>query len=179
MYKYKRIKENFHISSKMGNILCQCHSFVFLFHRLVLRRLHFTCSNLAWGLYGGVDMKFCFFWSCINVIVTDYRVNVSRGTATFSQRGSTVRTQVNRPLAMGRFTIYMDKLHLPQMGRPGSSTVTSSTDRSGILHPQALSNILHAYMRNLPFLTVYLSTRREEEMEKAKEEVKTWNLDLG
>ncbi len=29
----------------------------FLFHRLVLRRVHFTYSNLAWGLHGGVDVK--------------------------------------------------------------------------------------------------------------------------
>jgi len=30
---------------------------VFLFHRLILRRVHFTCSNFAWGLHGGADVK--------------------------------------------------------------------------------------------------------------------------
>ncbi len=31
--------------------------FDFLFHRLVLRRVHFAYSNLACGLHGGVDVK--------------------------------------------------------------------------------------------------------------------------
>ncbi len=28
-----------------------------LFNRLVIRRVNFTYSNFAWGLYGGVDVK--------------------------------------------------------------------------------------------------------------------------
>ncbi len=34
-----------------------------LFHRLALIRVHFTYSTFAWGLHGGVDMKWrlaCF-----------------------------------------------------------------------------------------------------------------------
>jgi hypothetical protein len=31
--------------------------FSLLFYRLVLRRVHFVCSNCAWGLYGGVGVR--------------------------------------------------------------------------------------------------------------------------
>ncbi len=31
--------------------------FHLLFHSLVLRRVHFTYGNFAWGLHGGVDVK--------------------------------------------------------------------------------------------------------------------------
>ncbi len=41
------------------NIWWQCHSSLFsiIFDRLVLRRVHFTYSNFAWRLHGGVDVK--------------------------------------------------------------------------------------------------------------------------
>ncbi len=58
---------------------------IFVLQRLVLRRVHFTFSNFAWGLHGGVDVKCleaCLFWSCIDVIVV--RIKVSRGTEPFS-----------------------------------------------------------------------------------------------
>jgi hypothetical protein len=48
-----------------------------------------------------------------------------------------------------------------------------------ILLLQSLKNILYAVYAKISCLTVYFSTRREAEMEKAKVEVKTWNLDLG
>jgi hypothetical protein len=63
------------------------------FHRLILTRVHFTYSNFAWGLHGGVDVcgvEACLFWICIDVIVV--RVKVSRGFEPFSPWGSTVRT---------------------------------------------------------------------------------------
>jgi hypothetical protein len=56
-----------------------------IFHRLVLRRVHFTNSNFAWGLLGGVDVKWSgglFVLSCIEVI--GVRVKVSRGVVPFS-----------------------------------------------------------------------------------------------
>ncbi len=53
---------------------------LFLVHRLVMRRVHCTYSIFAWGMLGGVDVK----WSggllvliCIDVIVV--WVKVSRG----------------------------------------------------------------------------------------------------
>ena len=39
-----------------------CHMPLFLiyyFHRLILTRVHFTYSNFAWGLHGGVDVMWC------------------------------------------------------------------------------------------------------------------------
>jgi len=33
--------------------------FDLFFHRLILTRVHFTYSNFAWGLHGGVDGKWC------------------------------------------------------------------------------------------------------------------------
>jgi hypothetical protein len=39
------------------SLVANATPFDFLFHRLVLRREHFTYSNLAWGLRGGVDVK--------------------------------------------------------------------------------------------------------------------------
>ncbi len=84
--------------------------FDFLFHRLVLRRVHFTDSNLACGLYGGVDVK--RVWkldcvrSCIDVIVV--RVKVSSGIEPFSSMGTDSADTNQQP--NGR--ICMDKSHI-------------------------------------------------------------------
>ncbi len=63
--------------------------FYFLFHRLVLRWVHFTYSNFAWGLHGGVGVKcsggLLVFWTWIDVIVV--RVKVSRGFEPLSPMG--------------------------------------------------------------------------------------------
>jgi hypothetical protein len=32
---------------------------IYYFHRLILTRVHFTYSNIAWGLHGGVDVMWC------------------------------------------------------------------------------------------------------------------------
>jgi hypothetical protein len=32
---------------------------IYYFHRLILTRVHFTYSNFAWGLHGGVDVMWC------------------------------------------------------------------------------------------------------------------------
>jgi hypothetical protein len=39
------------------HLMANASLFDLLFHRLVLRRVHFIYSNFAWGLHGGVDVK--------------------------------------------------------------------------------------------------------------------------
>jgi hypothetical protein len=100
--------------------------FLLLFHRLVLRRVHFTYSTVI--LLGGCmvvwtwsGLEACLFWSFIDIIVV--RIKVSRGIEPFFPVGIDRcghYTVVNRP--MGRFAwtnhIYFLKT------QPGSSTVT-------------------------------------------------------
>jgi hypothetical protein len=42
-------------------------------------------SKFAWESHGGVDVKVCLFWSCIDVIVV--RGKVSRGIVAFYPMG--------------------------------------------------------------------------------------------
>ncbi len=74
--------------------------FIYYFHRLILTRVHFTYSNFALGLHGGVDVMWCggsfVFWICIDVTVV--RVKVSRGFEPFSPWGSAVRTLIYHPM---------------------------------------------------------------------------------
>ncbi len=48
---------------------------IFLFHRLVLGRVHFTYSNFAWGLHGGVGVK----WSGGVLVLELHRRDCGKG----------------------------------------------------------------------------------------------------
>jgi hypothetical protein len=48
------------LSLYFSNIWWQMPLFlIYYFHRLILTRVHFTYSNFAWGLHGGVDVMWC------------------------------------------------------------------------------------------------------------------------
>jgi hypothetical protein len=76
----------------------------FLFHRLVLRQVHFTYSNLTGGLHGGLEA--CLFRSCIDVILV--RVKVSRGIAPYYPMGINSPDSSQPPNG----EISLDKSHL-------------------------------------------------------------------
>jgi hypothetical protein len=99
--------------------------FYFLFHRLVSRREHFTFINFAWGLHGGVDVKYIVWrlacsWSCANVIVI--RVKVRGGIVPFSLMAID-STDTSRP---PNGEIYKDKSHL-LLNNPARTSVSIET----------------------------------------------------
>ncbi len=77
----------------------------YLFHRLVLIRVHFSCSNFAaWWLEREVVWRLSCFCSCTGKIVV--RVKVSREIVTFFQWGSTVWPTIQRGELQGQFTFF-------------------------------------------------------------------------
>jgi hypothetical protein len=98
----KKLCWNFFLRPLPKYLVANATLLIFLFHRFVLRRVHFTYSSFAWGLHGYVDVRWSgslLVWSGIDVFVV--KVKVSRGIVPFSHWRSTVRTLINRP--KGRF----------------------------------------------------------------------------
>jgi hypothetical protein len=117
----------------VSQILSLCHTtdkylganatrFDFLFHRLVLRRVHFTYSNFVWGLHGGVDVKWSRGLLVFGAVVTYLCLWLKsiEDLRHYSQWGSTVRTLVTLP--MGRFA-WTNHIYF-QITQPGCSTIT-------------------------------------------------------
>ncbi len=84
--------------------------FDFLFHRFVMRRVHFRYSNFLLGgcmvMWMGGGLEACLIWRYIDVIV--FRVKVSRGIVPFSPMGID-SADTNQP---SNGEICMDKSHL-------------------------------------------------------------------
>ncbi len=91
-------------------LIFHIHSFlIYYFTFIVLSRVHFH-TDFAWGLHGGVDVKWSggFFLELYRIDVIVVNVKVSRGIGPFSPMGI-YSTDTNQP---PNGEICMDKSHL-------------------------------------------------------------------
>jgi hypothetical protein len=94
--------------------------FYFLFHRFVMRRVHFTHSNFAWGLHCEMVWRLACFGAALTWLWLGFCAICAEELCHFHQRGSTVRTLISRPT--GRFA-WTNHFYF-QITQPGSRTVT-------------------------------------------------------